>query len=293
MEVIHGRFGVHRGHRALHAKGIFCRGTFTASARARELTRAAHLSGEPVGTTVRFSNGSGNPTIPDYVPDVRGLAATFHLADGSRTDILAQTVPRFPFRDEKGFLAALEVSKPALSSIWKLPLFVARYPTAAKSLAGSRRVMASRLGFIARPYFAFHAFKWLDANGGERWVRYSWLPTTHEAEPSREEVKARGRDYLFDDLRARLERESVRMLLEVQIAGDGDNPDDPSEEWPQDRERVTVGTLEVTGVDPDADDSIVMDPMRLTDGIEPSADPALRFRPPVYSLSHAERTTAL
>ena len=54
----------------------------------------------------------------------------------------------------------------------------------------------------------------------------------------------------------------------MQIAGDGDNPHDPSDEWPDDRQRVTVGTLEVTAVDDNADDGIIFDPMRLTDGIE-------------------------
>ena len=80
------------------------------------------------------------------------------------------------------------------------------------------------------------------------------------------------------------------MRLEVQIAAPGDEPDDPSNVWPDDRRRVTVGTLEVTAVDENADDGIVYDPMRLVDGIEASDDPALRFRPPVYTLSHARRT---
>ena len=80
------------------------------------------------------------------------------------------------------------------------------------------------------------------------------------------------------------------MRLEVQIAGPGDNPDDPSDEWPDDRERATVGTLDVTAIDDDADDGIVFDPMRLVDGIEASNDPVLHYRPPVYSLSHARRT---
>ena len=39
-------------------------------------------------------------------------------------------------------------------------------------------------------------------------------------------------------------------------------------------------------------DGIVYDPMRLVDGIEPSDDPALRFRPAVYTLSHARRTAS-
>jgi catalase len=111
-----------------------------------------------------------------------------------------------------------------------------------------------------------------------------------EPDLSKDEAKSRGRDWLFDELRERLAREPVRMRLEVQIAGQGDDPDDPSDQWPDDRERVTVGILEVTAIDDAADDSIVFDPMRLVDGIEASNDPVLRFRPDVYTLSHARRT---
>ena len=75
------------------------------------------------------------------------------------------------------------------------------------------------------------------------------------------------------------------------IAGDGDDPDDPSSIWSEDCERVIVGTLEATEVDEDADDGNVMDPMRLVDGIEASADPVLHYRPDVYTLSHARRTS--
>ena len=39
----------------------------------------------------------------------------------------------------------------------------------------------------------------------------------------------------------------MRMQLEVQIAADGDDVDDPSSIWPDERERVVVGTLEITG----------------------------------------------
>jgi catalase len=79
------------------------------------------------------------------------------------------------------------------------------------------------------------------------------------------------------------------MRLEVQIAAPDDDPHDPSNDWPEDRERVTVGTLEVTAIDDEADDGIVYDPMRLVDGIEASEDPVLRYRPAVYTLSHTRR----
>lgn len=290
LEHIHARFGEHARHRALHAKGVLCEGSFTATPAARELTRAGHMAGEPVTTTVRFSNGSGDPAVPDYEPDVRGLAVAFHLPDGERTDILAQTLPHFPFRDQEGFFAALAISKPSPSALLRLPGFALRYPRALAKLPESNRIMGRRASFAARAYYPFHAFRWLDAAGGSRYVRYRWLPTIDEPDLSRDEARRRGRDYLFDELAERLGREPVRMQLEVQIAAAGDDPDDPSRAWPDDRERTVVGTLEVARVDPEANDGIVFDPMRLVDGIEASGDTALRFRPPVYSLSHARRT---
>jgi catalase len=291
LEKIHARFGAHAGHRALHAKGVHCTATFTATPEAAGLSRAAHLSGETVQAKVRFSNGGGDPTVPDYAPDVRGLAVSWVLPDGSRTDLLSQTLPYFPSRDIDGFFAALAISKPGLGAALRLPGFIAKYPKAVRRLPETNKALNSRVGFPARRYFPFHAFRLVDADGGSRFVRYAWLPLVEEAEPSRADVKALGRDYLFDDLRDRLEQGPVRMLLAVQLAAEGDDPDDPSETWPHDPERrVELGTLEVTAIDDDADDGIIFDPMRLTDGIEASDDLVLRYRPDVYSLSYARRT---
>src|SRR5689334_13790468 len=81
--------GAHPGFRAAHAKGIVCAGTFTPSADARQVTKAAHLQGGPVAVTIRFSNSSGNPAAPDGAPSVRAMSVKFSLADGRSADILA------------------------------------------------------------------------------------------------------------------------------------------------------------------------------------------------------------
>jgi catalase len=289
IEAIGERYGDHPRHRALHAKGTLYSGTFTATPEGARLTRAAHMQGDPVRATVRFSNGGGNPNVPDYAPDVRGLAVSFHLADGSRTDISAQTVPRFPFGGVDEFVEFVRRSRPGLAGALKLPLFFARHP---RTLGAARMNLATLKpppSFAARRYYAFHAFKWLDREGGERFVRYTWKPTVDVPELGPGEAKARGRDYLSAELVERLEAGPVRFELEVQIAGSGDDPDDPSAVWPQDRERVVVGTLEVTAPTDEGDD-LVFDPTRLTDGIEPSDDPVLAFRPRAYVVSHERRT---
>src|SRR5262245_15675082 len=46
------------GHRPVHAKGIVCQGTFTASKDAPSLSKAAHFQGSSIPATMRFSDGS-------------------------------------------------------------------------------------------------------------------------------------------------------------------------------------------------------------------------------------------
>jgi catalase len=289
IEAIDGKFGVHAGRRALHAKGSVYSGTFTATPEAAALTRAAHMQGDPIAVTARFSNGAGDPSQPDYAPDVRGLAVTFHLTDGSRTDISSQTLPRFPFKDPGPFVEFIRLSKPSASSALKMPLFLARNPAAIGTLRQNLALLKPPPSYAAIAYYPLHAYKWVDAEGGGRFVRYTWRPTVDLAPLGRGEAKRLGRDYLREELEARLADGPVRFELEVQVAGPGDDPDDPSSVWPDDRDRVVVGVLEVTGPS-DEGDEYVFDPTRITDGIELSDDPVLRFRPHAYSLSHDRRT---
>ena len=82
LDVLSG--GVQPGLRPAHAKGLMCAGTFTPSPEAAKLTRASHASRPSTPVTVRYSNGTGLPTIPDNDParsGPRGIAIRFHLAD--------------------------------------------------------------------------------------------------------------------------------------------------------------------------------------------------------------------
>ncbi|MGH2799803.1 MAG: catalase, partial [Thermoleophilaceae bacterium] len=88
VDAINAISGVHPGHRAAHAKGTLLTGSFTPSAEASRLTTAAHMRGEPSRVTARFSNGGGDPGIPDYAREGRGMAVKLYLPDGNKTDIV-------------------------------------------------------------------------------------------------------------------------------------------------------------------------------------------------------------
>jgi catalase len=288
-------FGEHPGFRALHARGVICRGSFTPTAEAASLSRAAHLAGPEVPVTVRFSNGAGNPEHPDWAPDPRGLAVKFYLPDGSRTDIVAVSSPLFPTRTPEGFLELMRAQAAGPAAAWKFPLFLRHHPEALRVLPRVAPSLAPPAGYDRIPYYGLHAFRWLDGSGGSRFVRYELRPAAGVARLTPWAARRRARDYLQTGILEQLASAPVLFSVRVQIAEAGDPVDDPSAAWPRSRRRVVVGTLSITGPDTERDrgqDVLVFDPSRVTDGIECSEDPVLAFRPPAYSESVRRRMEA-
>lgn len=294
INAIKRRFGQHAGFRALHAKGQFCTGSFTATAEAAALTRAVPYQGETFPVTVRFSNGGGDPTVPDHVPDVRGLAVSMHLPDGKRTDIVAQSAPRFPVHDADAFVEFVQVMEPGLAQLWRLPRFLLRHPDALGAMVASGPALIKPpASYASIPYYAVHAFLWTAVDGSQRWVRYQWVPE-QQARLSPSAARKRGPDYLQEELRQRLQSRPIRFALHVQIADPDDNPHDPMALWSS-QKNVVAGHLEVTALAREQEangTAFVFDPVRVVDGIGLSDDPILGFRTRAYSVSVQQRTGA-
>src|SRR5262249_43769331 len=116
LDALDAIFGLHPGFRPAHAKGLMCSGTFTPSPDAAKLTRAPHASRPSTPVTVRYSNSTGVPTIPDNDParsGPRGLAVRFHLADHDHTDIIGHSTNGFPVRTGEEFLEFLRAAAAA------------------------------------------------------------------------------------------------------------------------------------------------------------------------------------
>ena len=294
VDTINAAFGRHPRSRALHAKGVFAEGTFTASPRARVLCRAPHLQGDPVPVRVRLSNGAGNPRTPDGAPDVRGLAVSFELPGGSRTDLVSQSVPRFFSSTPEDFIAFVRASSgggPA--ALYRLPPFLATHPKALRALPANLKAMRPVRSYATLRYYGVHAFRWTAADGSARFVRCDWAPEAGDHRLSALEARRQPKDYLQQELAERLAGGPVRFTLDVQVAAAGDEVDDPSSHWPAHRERVAAGTLEITALSADRETGgnvMVFDPLRLADGVQASRDPVLLFRPRAYSESAARRS---
>jgi catalase len=286
VDAINEMSGWHPGHRAAHAKGTLLSGTFTPAADAAGLTTAPHMQGDPSRVTVRFSNGGGDPAIPDYAREGRGMAVKLYLGDGTKTDIVGLTLPCFFVRTPEDFLAFTQARKDPEKL---MPEFLGGHPEALPAIQAALGADPPE-SYATCAYNAIHSYRWLGPDGASRFVRYRFEPEAGERTLPGEEAKARGRDYLQEEILAR--GDSAFRLI-VTIAGEGDDPHDSTVAWPDERERIEVGRLVLTGPETEREregDILVFDPTRVTDGIELSDDPILRFRPEAYSASVARRT---
>jgi catalase len=288
-------YGTHPHSRAFHAKGTWCTGTFSATPEAAELSRAAHLQGGPTPALIRFSNGSGDPNSDDWQRDSRGMAVRFRPPGGDEADILAVTTPAFVLRTPEDFLQLIRLRKPDPQTgqpDWeKLGAFLADHPEAQTAVQWTLNAEPPA-SFATQVYHSPHTFRLLGADGDPTLVRYRWRPEAGEATIPDDEAKARGRDYLRTELTERLAGDPVLFDLKLQIPVEDDPIDDPTAVWPDDRERVTAGRLEITGIveDPERGDHIeVFDPTRTGDGIELSDDVILQARARAYSVSAYRR----
>src|SRR5690348_14175799 len=105
VDALNKAFGRHPGFRANHAKGVVVEGSFKASPEAAGLSRAVLFNGSTIPVTVRFSDSTGIPDLPDgsNVANPHGMAIKYHLPDGSETDMVTNSLKFFLFSNGEDF----------------------------------------------------------------------------------------------------------------------------------------------------------------------------------------------
>ena len=229
-------FGEHPGFRPAHAKGVLLAGTFTPSPGATSLSRAPHITRESTPVTVRFSNSTGVPVIPDNDPNAspRGFAIRFNLAEHVHTDIVSHSTDGFPTHtgDEfLQFLRALASSDPANLSGSPLEAFLGSHPAALAFVQAPKPNPAS---FATESYFGVTAMRFINQDGVGRYGRYRIVPQAGNHHLDDAAAAAKSANYLFDEIAERVAKEPVGFNILVQVAADGDVVDDATIAWPKD-----------------------------------------------------------
>jgi catalase len=286
--------GPYKGFRANHAKGILATGTFSPSSTAASLSKAAHLQETATPVTVRFSNATGVPAIPDADPNAnpRGIAIRFALPDGSYTDIVSISVNAFPATTPEeflGLLSAIAATTPESAKPTPIEQFLGSHPAALKFVQIPKPAPVS---YTTLSYFGVNAFQFTNAKGEQRFGRYRITPLAGEQAMSQEALSKASGNYLSEELSARLASGEAKFRIAVQLAEPGDVIDDATAVWPDSRPQVELGILTLNAVMADSakvEKTLAFNPLILTDGIAPSKDPILLARPAAYAVSVGRR----
>jgi len=290
--------GYHAGYRPVHAKGILLSGSFTPSASAGALTKAPQANRPSTGIAVRFSDFAGVPGVPDN--DVenaspRGIAVRFYLAEHSHTDIIAHSVDGFPVRTAEEFvqfLRAIHTSGPDAPKPTPIESFLGSHPAALAFVQAPKPIPTS---FAKESFYSVSAYKFTNKERASRFGRYRIVPMDGNEYLESSAAAKKDPNFLFDEIKERVARGTVKMLILVQVAAAGDVVDDSTSHWPEQRPLVEFGTIELNGLVPEAEETqrhIIFDPIPRVDGIESSGDPLLEPRASLYLASGRRRRQA-
>jgi len=285
--------GVHPGFRAFHAKGVVVEGSFKASSEAARLSRSPLFSGRTIPVTVRFSDGNGMPNVADGSPaaNPHGMAIKYHLPGGADTDMVTNSLKFFPVgtgEDFRDLLLAIIASPPSAPKPTKLEQFFAGHPNAPKAFGTA----ATPDSYADEEYHGINAFIFVSKSGQRQAVRYLIVPEK-AVHLTPEEAAKQPPDFLSDELTRRIARKPAVFHLKAQLAEPGDQTQDGSQPWPDDRKVVELGVLTLNKVAANSleeEKKLLFLPTSLTAGIELSDDPLPSVRAAAYAVSFGRRS---
>lgn len=283
------------GFRRAHGKGICYVGNFRPNKDIMSLSTARVFSQPNIPIVGRFSIGTGDPHAVDSSTKTISMALLLTTDDKQQWRMAMNNVPYFPTHNPEGFLAMRKATAPDPATGKPDPERVARflqeYPEAEKFLKMSAAATPPD-SFASATFYSVNAFLLVAEDGKKQPIR--WMMQPHDAQLPLAETKQQQPtdNFLFDDLRHTLEEQPLMWDLVLQLAQPNDPINDPSQPWPQDRQQIIAGTLQVTSVMDQAKGAcrdINFDPSIVPAGIEVSDDPILSARSGAYSHSFNRR----
>lgn len=292
VDAMNKAFGVHPGFRANHAKGVVVEGQFVSSPDAAQLSTSPLFSRQTIPITVRFSDSTGIPTLPDGAPQANphGMAIKFHLPGGGESDMVINSLRFFPVATGEEFrdlLLAVAASPSEAPHPTPVERFMAAHQAAPKAFSSA----TTPDSFADETYYGINAFIFIDKSGKRQPVRYIAVPEK-AVHLSAADAAKQPPNFLIEELPRRLSKGPVVFHLKAQLAKPGDPTSDATKPWPDERKVVDLGTITIDKAVPDSDaaqKALLFLPGNVTDGIEPSDDPIINVRTGSYAISFSRR----
>ena len=171
--------------RVVHARGSGAHGYFESYGDHGALTRASLFAsaGKRTPVFVRFSTVVGERGSSDTARDVRGFAVKFYTDEGN-WDLVGNNIPVFFIQDAMKFPDLVHAAKPephhqmpqaatAHDTFWD---FVSLMPESAHMLMWLMSDRALPRSYRMMQGFGVHTFRFVNAEGESRFVKFHWNP---------------------------------------------------------------------------------------------------------------------
>jgi catalase len=190
--------------RVVHARGTGAHGYFECYESLADITRASIFAkpGKRTPVFVRFSTVVGERGSTDTARDVRGFAVKFYTDEGN-WDLVGNNIPVFFIQDAMKFPDLIHAAKPephfampqaatAHDTFWD---FIGLMPESAHMIMWVMSDRAIPRSFRMMQGFGVHTFRFVNAEGESRFVKFHWNPRlgTHSLDWD-EAVKISGAD---------------------------------------------------------------------------------------------------
>ncbi|MDB5817156.1 MAG: putative catalase [Rhizobacter sp.] len=283
--------GAAAGFRRNHSKGICFTGAFEANGAGSALSRAQMFASGSYPVIGRFNLAVADPNAQDGTARIRGLSLLVRTPDHQEWRAAMIDAPFFPVATPQAFYD-LQVASADKSDPDAMKKFVGAHPElkAFGAWAGTAPFTGS---WAEERYNSLNSFIFINAQGQDQAVRWSFVPMATPVTVPADEIKKRDPDFLKTEITERVGKAPARWTMTVDVANPGDQTADPSQAWPDDRKKVDVGTLVVQTIVPEADGpcrDINFDPTVLPAGMRTSDDPYPAARSAAYSVSFNDRT---
>jgi catalase len=287
--------------RVVHARGSAAHGFFQVYESMERYTRARFLADPAVKTPVfvRFSTVVGSRGSADTVRDVRGFATKFYTEEGV-FDLVGNNMPVFFIQDANKFPDLVHAIKPmpdnempqasaAHDTFWD---FVSLMPETTHMLMWVLSDRALPRSYRMMEGFGVNTFRWVDAEGAGRFIKWHWRPALGTASLVWDETqKIAGKDPDFNrrDLWEAIEEgDYPEWELCVQVIEEKDEHAfdfdvlDATKIWPEaDVPLMRVGKMTLNR-NPDnffsETEQVAFHPGHVVPGIDFSNDPLLQGR---------------
>ncbi|MDF0490135.1 catalase family peroxidase [Sphingomonas sp. H39-1-10] len=289
--------GVHPGYRRAHSKGLCLVGDFQANGAGAALTKASIFARGDYPVFGRFSLAGGNPLAIDGRNVFHSMALILRTPDGQEWRTGMNHTPIFPVADPQSFvdlqLASTPDPKTGKPDPALMKAYLARHPET-KAFQDYIKQAVLPNSFANATYYSINAFRFSNAAGETRFVRWQMIPETAVEGLDKAKLDSLPRDYLFKEMVARTAKAPSRWHLVVVVANPGDVTNKATVAWTGAHRTVDVGTLTVSTVNAEEVGNcrdVNFDPTVLPAGMAPSDDPLLAVRAKVYSTSFGRRAS--